>query len=221
VHAIGFGDPAYPPATSPAGPALTRARTAGLSLHALPATRAEVEALRALASDARLWTGAGATEANAKAIPRDTRFVHFACHGYLDERLPLESGLALAMPAGGGNAGDNGFLQAWEVFEGLRIDADQVTLSACQTGLGRDMAGEGLLGLTWAFLYAGARSVMASLWEVADASTADLMTRFYRHLAAGIPRAEALRRAQVELLRRRTTASPYYWAAFTLIGHAR
>jgi len=223
IRAVGFGDPAYPVSapTGGSGPALTRAQAAGLSLHALPATRDEVAALRTLARDAQLWTGAAATEEKAKAIPRDTRFVHFACHGFLDERLPLESGLALAMPERAAQGGDNGFLQAWEVFEGLRIDADQVTLSACQTGLGRDLAGEGLMGLTWAFLYAGARSVLASLWEVSDESTADLMKRLYRHLANGLPRAEALRRAQVELVGRRATSSPYYWAAFTLIGDGR
>ncbi|HET9314135.1 MAG TPA: CHAT domain-containing tetratricopeptide repeat protein, partial [Vicinamibacteria bacterium] len=222
VRAVGFGDPAYPASEQDgrSGPALTRALAAGLRLHALPATRDEVAALRVLARDAQVWTGPAATEEKAKAIPRDTRFVHFACHGFLDERLPLESGLALAMPERA-QGGDNGFLQAWEVFEGLRIDADQVTLSACQTGLGRDLAGEGLLGLTWAFLYAGARSVLASLWEVSDASTADLMKRLYRHLADGVPRAEALRRAQVELMRRRATSTPYYWAAFTLIGDGR
>jgi CHAT domain-containing protein len=103
----------------------------------------------------------------------------------------------------------------------IRVDADLVTLSACQTGLGGAMAGEGLLGLTWAFQYAGARSVLASLWEVSDASTAELMRSFYGHLSAGVSKAEALRHAQVELLRRPATAAPYYWAAFTLIGAGR
>jgi CHAT domain-containing protein len=112
------------------------------------------------------------------------------------EQFPLESGLALSLPGDGGQEKENGLLQAWEVLEHVRVDADLVTLSACQTGLGSEMAGEGLLGLTWAFQYAGARSVLASLWEVSDASTADLMRRFYRHFSAGIPKAEALRRAQ-------------------------
>jgi CHAT domain-containing protein len=193
---------------------------AGLRLEPLPATRQEVESLRALRADARLFLGSDATEENAKAIGRDARFVHFACHGFLDAQSPLESGLALSIPAAGAGR-DNGFLQAWEVFESVRLDADLVTLSACDTGLGREAAGEGLVGLTWAFQYAGARSVLASLWEVGDASTADLMRRFYRHLAAGATKAEALRRAQAELRRRPATSSPYSWAAFTLVGASR
>jgi CHAT domain-containing protein len=80
------------------------------------------------------------------------------------------------------------------------------------------MSGEGILGLTRAFQYAGARSVLASLWEVSDASTAALMKTFYRHLAEGVPKAEALRRAQLALLRKPATSAPYYWAAFTLAG---
>lgn len=221
AHAVGFGDPAYPAGSSVDAPALTRARSSGLRLRPLPASRGEIEALRSLSPDAQLWTGAAATEEKAKSVGRDTRFLHFACHGFLDERFPLESGLALAIPGAPAPGQENGFLQAWEVFEGMRLDADLLTLSACQTGLGHEMAGEGLLGLTWAFQYAGARSVLASLWEVSDTSTAELMKRLYRHLAAGVPRAEALRRAQVDLLRRRTTAAPYFWAAFTLFGDGR
>jgi len=155
-----------------------------------------VEALRSLSPSARIWLGQDATEENAKALSGDTRVVHFACHGFLDEKLPLESGLALSLPADRAEGRENGLLQAWEVFEKVRVDADLVTLSACQTGLGREMGGEGLLGLTWAFQYAGARSVLASLWEVGDASTAELMKRFYERFGAGVPKAEALRLAE-------------------------
>lgn len=219
TEVVGFGDPAYP-ADAP-GDALARARSAGLRLEPLPASRREVAALRWLRSDARLLLGRDASEEQAKALGHRARYVHFACHGYLDERFALESGLALSAPRGPHGGGENGFLQAWEVFENVRLDADLVALSACQTGLGEEMGGEGLLGLTWAFQYAGARSVLASLWEVNDESTATLMTSFYRHLAAGVPKAEALRRAQVDLRRRRTTAAPYFWAGFTLIGAGR
>ncbi|HET9315734.1 MAG TPA: CHAT domain-containing protein [Vicinamibacteria bacterium] len=220
VHVVGFGDPAYSRrAAPPEEPAdtLTRAQSSGLSLHPLPATRREVESLRMLRAEAQLYLGRDATEERAKALGPDARFVHFACHGFLDERLPLESGLALATPEGAGGR-ENGFLQAWEVFERVRLDADLVTLSACRSGLGQELAGEGLLGLAWAFQYAGARSVLASLWEVSDDSTADLMGRFYRHLVAGRSKAEALRRAQAELRRRPATSAPYFWAAFTLVG---
>ncbi len=111
-------------------------------------------------------------------------------------------------------------MQAWEILEKVRIDADLVTLCACKSGLGKEMRGEGLIGLTRAFQYAGARSVMASLWNVSDRSTAELMGRFYKYLADGKPKDEALQAAQTDLIR--SSASfmrhPYHWAAFELIG---
>jgi CHAT domain-containing protein/Tfp pilus assembly protein PilF len=215
---VGFGDPAFAPAVSvDEDAAATRALKLGLRFVPLPAARGELESLRSLApEDARIWLGAEATEERAKTVGRDARILHFATHGFTDEEFPLESGLALSTPRAKG--GDNGLLQAWEIFESLRLDASLVTLSACRTGLGKQLAGEGLLGLTWAFQYAGARSVLASLWEVNDASTGELMRRFYGHLGRGESKAEALRLAQVELLRRRPTSPPYFWAAFQLMG---
>jgi CHAT domain-containing protein len=218
---VAFADPAYPHAegAATASPSLKRAMGTGLRLDPLPLTRREAAALQAIApGSARVWLGAEATEERAKAVGRGARILHFACHGFLDEASPLESGLALAIPPEGRAEGDNGLLQAWEVFEGERLDADLVTLSACQTGLGKETAGEGLLGLTWAFQYAGARSVLASLWEVNDASTADLMRSFYGHLSRGEPKAQALRAAQIQLLHQPATSAPYFWAAFNLIG---
>jgi CHAT domain-containing protein/Flp pilus assembly protein TadD len=217
---VGLADPAYPVAAG-AVPALRRSLGSGVSLLPLPWTRDEARALRALSPSAQVWTGADATEERAKSVGRGARVLHFACHGFLDEAFPLESGLALAIPPEWKEGEDNGFLQAWEVFEGKPVDADLVTLSACQTGLGKEVAGEGLLGLTWAFQYAGARSVLASLWEVGDASTAALMRAFYAHLARGAPKAEALRAAQLELLREPATSSPFFWAAFQLVGDWR
>jgi CHAT domain-containing protein len=104
------------------------------------------------------------------------------------------------------------------VFEQVRIDADLVTLSACGTALGKEVSGEGILGLTRAFQYAGARSVLASLWAVNDDGTADLMRRFYGHLKRGRSKDHALRAAQLELIRGGAFAHPGRWAAFTLIG---
>jgi CHAT domain-containing protein len=98
-----------------------------------------------------------------------------------------------------------------------------VVLSACETALGKELGGEGLVGLTRAFQYAGARSIVASLWSVADESTAELMKRFYTYLKEGRTKDEALRSAQIDLIRRSRstgldTAHPFYWAAFELIG---
>jgi CHAT domain-containing protein len=122
-------------------------------------------------------------------------------------------------------------LQAWEIFERVRLDADLVVLSACESGLGKEMGGEGLIGLTRAFQYAGARSVMASLWKISDRTTAEFMVRFYRHLKEGHSKVEALRATQVEFIRGPIqvtndkgervdfdASAPYYWAAFQIYG---
>jgi CHAT domain-containing protein len=223
LEVAAFADPDYAPAQPDgAGPALRGALDEGLKLEPLPWSRAELAALRELAPESeRLWTGAEATEERAKALGRGVDIVHFACHGFTDPVRPLESGLALSIPTAPTPEGDNGLLQAWEVFESVRLDAGLVTLSACETGLGESVDGEGLLGLTWAFQYAGARSVLASLWPVADASTAELMRTFYRARQTGLPTAEALQQAQRALLADPATAAPFYWAGFQLVGDWR
>jgi CHAT domain-containing protein len=126
--------------------------------------------------------------------------------------------LALTIPERPAEGQANGLLQAWEIFEQMRLDADLVTLSACETGLGKELGGEGLVGLTRAFQYAGARTVLASLWSVGDDSTADLMTRFYGHLKSGKSKDEALRASQLEMIRARRSSHPFHWAAFQVIG---
>jgi CHAT domain-containing protein/tetratricopeptide (TPR) repeat protein len=220
-----FGDPSYPPAVAGQSSTIHRevrmALDRGLSLTPLPSTREEVRGIAAFYPGARAFLGADATEERAKAIGRSARYLHFACHGLLDERFPLNSGLALTIPERPVEGGDNGLLQAWEIFENMRLDADLVTLSACDSALGQEMGGEGLLGLTRAFQYAGARSVLASLWSIADVSTADLMKRFYGYLRKGKSKDEALRAAQADLIRSQDFAHPYHWAAFQLAGDWR
>ena len=221
---VAFADPRYHRAsggaTDPLSSPLIRYRR---GLAPLPASREEVRTLASLYGPSLLaYVGATATEARAKSLPARPRIVHFATHALLDRRFPLDSALALSVP-GGADEDDNGLLQAWEIFERLRLDADLVTLSSCETGLGRDAAGEGLIGLTRAFQYAGARSILASLWVVSDRSTAELMRRFYTRLRAGQPKDIALQQAQRELLHSgdpRLT-HPYYWAAFELSGDGR
>jgi CHAT domain-containing protein len=141
----------------------------------------------------------------------------------VDDRSPFDSGLVLAIPEQFAEGHDNGLLQVWEIFQSVRLDADLVVLSACETGLGEIRGGEGIIGLTRAFQYAGARSVLASLWRVDDKATADLMERFYRHLRAGSPKDEALRAAQLEMLARPggSAAAPYFWASMQLFGDWR
>lgn len=218
-----FGDPVYPGAgeVDATDRRLRAAFGDGVHLDPLPATRGEVERLRRLFPEgARVFLGRDATEEAARSAG-DADLLHLACHGLLDPRFPLESALVLSIPEGAGEGRENGLLQAWEIFEQLRLDADLVTLSACDTALGRELAGEGIVGLTRAFQYAGARSVLASLWGVADASTAELMERFYRELGAGTAKDEALRRAQLALLADPDTAHPFHWAAFRLVGDRR
>jgi CHAT domain-containing protein len=191
----------------------------GARLTPLPASREEVMAVAKLYGPAaRVYLGAEATEARATALDRTARIVHFAAHGVVNDHLPLNSALALSIPGKPQAGNDNGLLQAWEIYDRMHLDADLVTLSACETALGREARGEGLFGLTRAFLYAGAHSVLASLWRIEDRSTAALMERFYGELQRGQPKDEALRSAQLSLLAAKETSHPYYWAAFQLHG---
>jgi len=211
-----FGNPVYPPLSSDA----PRVREAmrGLALAPLPSSAVEVQAIADLYPRSEVYLGRDATEERAKSLGPEARLVHFACHGILDERFPLNSALVLTQPEQTAEGQDNGLLQAWEIFESVRLDADLVTLSACDTALGREMEGEGLVGLTRAFQYAGARSVLASLWSVADVSTARFMKSFYGHLRGGKSKDEALRQAQLEQARE---VHPFHWAAFQLTGDWR
>ncbi|MET0619973.1 MAG: CHAT domain-containing protein [Thermoanaerobaculia bacterium] len=191
----------------------------GLRFEPLPETRREVREIAALfAPKSAAYLGLEATEERAKAIGKDVPLIHYACHAVVNERFPLDSALAFTIPVKPREGQDNGLLQAWEIFEKVRIDADLVTLSACESGLGREMGGEGLIGLTRAFQYAGARSVLASLWKVEDKSTAELMKRFYGYVKAGRPKDEALRLAQIDLIRSADFSQPRDWAAFQLNG---
>ena len=148
------------------------------------------------------------------------RIVHFATHGLLNSRHPELSGLALSLVDERGRPQD-GFLRLHEIFN-LRLPAELVVLSACQTGLGKEVKGEGLVGLTRGFMYAGAARVVASLWRVDDTATAELMKLFYRRmLRDGMRPAAALREAQVEMWKRAPGRSPYYWAGFVLQGEWR
>jgi CHAT domain-containing protein/tetratricopeptide (TPR) repeat protein len=197
---VGFGDPDAPAARPLAAARDEVRRIAGL----FPAERTAV------------FLGREATEENVKTGAVSTaRYLHFAAHGFLDESTPELSGLRLARAGG---SPQDGLLQVREVFN-LELHAELVILSACKTGLGQEVPGEGLIGMTRAFLYAGAASVVVSLWQVDDESTSDLMVSFYKHLAAIGDKSEALRRAKLELAdQSRYFHHPHYWAPFVLIG---
>ena len=240
---VAFGGADYSYArTRPMNTATTRGGAEGTEpLPALPWSAAEVSNIAA-AEQARatIFIGDEATEENAKIQSKNASYLHFATHTVIDERSPLDSAIVLTVPGDDEQVEntENGYLQAWEIYESVRTDAELVTLSGCETALGSEYPGEGLMGLTRAFQYAGASSVVASLWNVNDRSTSRLMTEFYRFLDAGKSRETALQLAQLAMINSpdRTSwwlalrnwfsdndieaadAHPYHWAAFVLNG---
>ena len=145
------------------------------------------------------------------------RIIHIATHGLLNSRNPELSGLVFSLVDRQGEP-QNGFLEAQDIYN-LKLGADLVVLSACQTALGKEIRGEGLVGLTRAFMYAGVPRVVASLWKVPDQATTELMQKFYRGiLQQGLQPAAALRAAQFAMWKEPRRSAPYYWAGFTLQG---
>ncbi len=211
---------AQPTADPPSSRALQAFR-GGLSR--LPFSRGEAAAIASLMprADSLAAVGFAANRATATSPAlADYRIVHFATHAVLNTRQPELSGVVLSLYDAQGRPQD-GFLRLHDVYN-LRLGADLVVLSGCQTALGKDLKGEGLIGLARGFMYAGARGVLASLWSVDDESTAELMTRFYRALLKERqPPAAALRTAQLELARTPRWASPFHWAGFVLQGDWR
>ena len=244
---LAYGDPVYgktdPEQTDPVQAAIRSAfdEQKPWQLQRLPASRSEVERIGRLYQPEQIavFLGEQANEANVKAGDRlgQYTYIHFAVHGLLNENKPQYSGLVLSLPRNesskmrvGGEAANNvkdtprptevedGFLQMYEIFN-LKLNADLVVLSACETGLGKEVKGEGLIGLTRAFLYAGAPSLIVSLWKIQDRSTAELMVELYRALKNGrLSKAEALRQSKLALIQKRQLAHPYYWAGFVLMG---
>lgn len=208
----------------------TIATLRGRELGALRFARQEVETLaRVFPGRTETFLGAAASEHRARSAIGDATHVHFAAHAVVDPTRPMDSGLMLAP-----EADTNGFLQAWEIVQSMRLDADLVSLSACETALGEDLGSEGMLSLATAFQIVGARSVLATLWRVSDRASAAMMERFYRHLGSGEPKDRALAHAMRDLASgpvaissadgTPTTADlshPYYWAGYVLIGDGR
>jgi CHAT domain-containing protein/uncharacterized protein HemY len=224
---VAFADPVYGPDQEPEGEAPSarggeegRGLFDGLRrLPRLQGTSEEVSRIvsRYQPSEVKIYRGEEANEQNVKNNPlvESARRLHLAAHGLVDERQPELSGLSLT-PTG---QGDDGLLQVYEIFN-LSLRADLVVLSACDTGLGKLVNGEGLVGLTRAFLYAGAPSVVVSLWRVRDDTVPELMVGFYEGLER-LDKAEALRQAKLAMIRKGENAHPYHWAPFILVGNPR
>ena len=182
--------------------------------------RHELNELRKLAgdNDSIVYSGFAATRDNLRGLDlRQYRILHFATHGFFDAKQPELSGLVLSLVDRNGRR-VNGFVGLSDIYN-LRAPVDLVVLSACRTALGKEVRGEGLVGLTRGFMYAGASTVVASLWKVDDEATAELMKRFYTNmLQHGMTPAAALRAAQNSVRQEPHWHSPYYWGAFTLQG---
>lgn len=191
--------------------------TFGTSLYDLPQTREEVvEINKIVGKDGVLLLGFDATETAFKSEPlEDFKIIHLAAHGFADTQFPERSGLVLGVDP---TSLDDGLLQVREIIR-LRFNADLVTLSACNTGVGKLQGEEGVTNLVEAFLVSGAKAVVASLWSADDTYTLALMERFYTHIAEGQDKAAALRQAKLDLLTKYgRQVSPYYWGAFVLVG---
>jgi CHAT domain-containing protein len=192
-----------------------------LRLARLLGTRAEAEAIaniaRAEGAKSDTWIDLGASEERIDgAETANYRIVHIATHGLLDVERPQFTGVVLSLV---GNTTADGFLRTDEIFN-LKMRPALVMLSACETGLGKEKRGEGVIGLTRAFMYAGAPTVGVSLWSVADKSTAELMTDFYKRLLSPDtrPPAAAMRDAQLAMIAGKKYSAPFYWAPFVLVG---
>jgi len=192
-----------------AGASLERLRYSGLEVGEVS------RILKARKSDILL--GEKATEDNIKTTDLvDYKIVHLAAHAFVDDKNPLRSSIVLTLDR---DPAEDGLLQMREIYN-LRMNADLVTLSACQTGLGHFIRGEGISGINRAFFYAGASSVCMSLWAVNDEATFQMMSRFYFHLKSGLSVNKALHRTKVEMIGSEALSHPYYWASFIVSGKA-
>jgi CHAT domain-containing protein/Tfp pilus assembly protein PilF len=196
-------------------------RAAGMfDVERLPGTMDEATAIAAVVPEEERFIASGfaaTREAVLDPALGEYKVIHFATHGFIDARYPSLSALVMSLTDPAGRPRD-GLVRLQDIYS-LRLRADLVTLSACETALGRQIKGEGLIGLTRGFLHAGARSVVASLWRVPDRATEELMGRFYRlMLERGLSPAAALRAAQLEQMQSRRWSHPFFWGGFVVQG---
>ena len=184
-----------------------------------PLPRAETQ-VRELAriygpAQSKIYTGTEASEDRLKSEAPGAGVLHIAAHGIVNNTSPMYSQLVLSRGEG---SQDDGVLETWEIMN-MELKADLVVLAACDTARGRYGAGEGMIGLSWAFFIAGCPTTVVSQWSVESESTSRLMVEFHRNLRLGLSRAEALRRAELKLLKGEPRyRDPFYWAPFVVIG---
>jgi CHAT domain-containing protein/Tfp pilus assembly protein PilF len=211
---LALGDPAYKSSAAGGQQIVRECGTVRDVLSLLPLTRQQVETIKNLYGDhALVRLGAQASKTTIRNESAKASVIHIASHGFVENCDPLGSFLALTPeedPSGG-------LFHAFEIIDSLRLHAALVVLSGCQTGQGEISKSEGVIGLTRAFQYAGARTVLVSLWEITDNSSSDFMKEFYRQYKNGVSKDEALQRAQVAMIRSEFS-HPYFWAPFILVG---
>lgn len=218
---LAFGNPSSQPTGETKAKQTVEPAWRGPGLAALPQSETEVNALARLygARQSRVYLGAEAREDRFKAEAGNYDVVHIAAHGLLNDTKPLYSQLVLAND-GKPDETEDGLLEAWELLK-LNLRPDLVVLSACETARGNVVAGEGVIGLSWALFVAGAPTVVVSQWKVDADATTTLMVEFHRQLRQrpSITKAEALRQAGLKLLRS-SQRHPFYWAGFVAVGAA-
>jgi CHAT domain-containing protein len=219
-----FADPVFSHSDPRVRAAQDASRGGSARMPRLPLTRLEAASISRLVPTTSITTALDFHASRATAMGEDLRrhrIVHFATHGLVDSVHPELSGVVLSLVDERGRAQD-GFLRLHDIYN-LELDADLVVLSACQTALGKEIRGEGIVGLTRGFMHAGVPRVVASLWKVDDRATAELMRRFYEGMLGSrrLRPAAALRAAQVEMASSAMWARPYYWAGFVLQGEWR
>lgn len=216
---IAFGNPTI-------GVGVGRRRKTALmdeTLSPLPEAEIQAKSVAEIYSPgSRVYVGAEAREDRWKAEVPSYRIVHLATHGVLDNRSPLYSYLVLS-PSEDSENPQNGLLEAWEIM-GMRLNADLVVLSACETARGKVSSGEATIGMTWAFFVAGSPATLVTQWKVESASSTALMTAFHQGWKGGetgLSKAKALQSAAVQMLHNRNYSDPFYWAGYILIGDGR
>jgi CHAT domain-containing protein len=192
--------------------------SSGGSIVPLPGTQREADGLRRIFPGATVLAGPGAQEGRFKALAQDYRFIHLATHGFVNDTSPMLSSVILAQPSEGSR--EDGLLTAREISR-LRLRAEMVVMSACNTARGEVRSGEGMVGMAWSLFVAGCPTQVVSQWAVNDASAADLMVDFYRNLSEGKPKGQSLREAALRLRRDKSRSHPHYWAPFVVIGDWR
>ena len=193
--------------------------TLGIDWPPLPGAVREAHAIAALFPGATVFTGDEASEErlqqlNARGDLTQFRYLLFSTHGYLSTEAPALSSIVLRQP---GSQGADGYVTAAE-WVGYSLRSDLTVLSACETGLGKEVAGEGVMGLPYALFVAGNRNTLLSLWKVPDASTAEFMVRFFRKLRAGTNQVTALAQTKREMMQSARFRDPIHWAGFVLYG---